>query len=431
MITSPFGIAHKPATAIQAQGTLPGQGPAGAQQSSLAKLPGVEASEQKLASEGLDFEGLLKQAMPDGLPHQPPYDGVSVASGLDMGDAALADLGTELRALFASLVTDSDETPELDAVKEFLGILHQFDLETGADATGILTACLARLDEQGLATLEYAALDPVALIAALAQLADIPEQTVQAALPLRPFAPALSMAKPVPSFSNAPMSSVREVASAFVEASALPPPSAAVRGGIPAIFGRESQADARSLVLNVIAQTVAGAEREGQFLSAPAAESRHVTGSLADALRPMAAPSQAAPATGFARNLVQQIRTASLSEGQTRIALAPRGLGEIEIDLRPDEAGRLRIVLRAENPAVLQALRSDRDGLLTVLSESGAATEDADLEFEDFSRRSSRQAEETTEAPFGAADPEAEDPPQVNPSPLQQSLADGALDILT
>ncbi len=431
MITSPFATAHKLDSGLQTHGKAPGQGSTTAERPALTTLPPPDAPGARAAASGLDFEALLHQTLPDDAILQSGCKGPIAGSGHDIGDAALADLETELRALLAHLVSDPGETTDIDTVTEFLGILHQFDLETGADGTGMLHARLEHMDEQGRALLENAALDPVALVATLAQLADIPEQIVQAALPLRSVAPALL---PMHMSSNAlsvQIGGVREAVSALAETPTLSGPPATVRGGIPAAFDRVGQADTRGLVLSVIAQNTSASERDGQFLSAPTAESRPASGSFADALRPMAAPSQAAPAIGFARNLIQQIRTASLSEGQTRIALAPRGLGEIEIDLRPDEAGRLRIVLRAENPAVLQALRSDRDGLLTVLSESGAATEDADLEFEDFSRRSSREAEETAEAPFGAADPEAEDPPQVNPSPLQQGLADGALDILT
>lgn len=136
------------------------------------------------------------------------------------------------------------------------------------------------------------------------------------------------------------------------------------------------------------------------------------------------------PASGFARNLVQQIRTAQFSDGQTRISLAPRGLGEIEIDMRPDEAGKLRIILRAENPAVLQALRGDRDGLLLTLSSSGADVRDADLSFEDFSHRHRREAEQG-EAPSQRA-PETgrliEDD-LVLPVPRHRPV--GSLDMLT
>ena len=78
-----------------------------------------------------------------------------------------------------------------------------------------------------------------------------------------------------------------------------------------------------------------------------------------------------------------QIAGVRLSEGRTRIELTPRGLGDIEIDLRQD-GGQLRVVLRAENPAVLAGLRMDREGLVAMLRDGGVALGDGALSFESF-----------------------------------------------
>jgi hypothetical protein len=102
-----------------------------------------------------------------------------------------------------------------------------------------------------------------------------------------------------------------------------------------------------------------------------------------------AAEGQVAPA--FARHLSAQVSSARVSEGVTRIELTPRGLGDIEIDMRHDEAGKLRIVLKAENPAVLNAFRQDREILLGALRDGGFAAEEADLSFESFSGHQSNQ----------------------------------------
>ena len=146
----------------------------------------------------------------------------------------------------------------------------------------------------------------------------------------------------------------------------------------------------------------------------------------------MARPAQVwqPPVSGFARNLAQQIRTATFVDGHTRISLAPRGLGEIEIDMRPDEAGKLRIILRAENPAVLHALRGDRDGLRMTLTDSGADVRDADLSFEDFGQRHRREAG-SADAPSGRL---ADVGPADAPDPVERPRhlgATGTLDMLT
>ena len=136
------------------------------------------------------------------------------------------------------------------------------------------------------------------------------------------------------------------------------------------------------------------------------------------------------PASGFARNLVQQIRTAKFVDGHTRISLAPRGLGEIEIDMRPDEAGKLRIILRAENPAVLHALRGDRDGLLLTLTESGADIREADLSFEDFSHRQRRETDLAHAPSLRIPEDGLVEAPEVEITPARITAA-GSLDMLT
>ncbi|MDG4648657.1 flagellar hook-length control protein FliK [Roseibacterium sp. SDUM158017] len=101
------------------------------------------------------------------------------------------------------------------------------------------------------------------------------------------------------------------------------------------------------------------------------------------------AAAQAGPA--FSRHLLAQVRGAHITEGGTRIELTPRGLGDIEIDMRHDEAGKLRIVLKAENPAVLAAFRNDRDMLIGALRDGGVAVDDAELSFESFGGHQSRE----------------------------------------
>jgi hypothetical protein len=112
-----------------------------------------------------------------------------------------------------------------------------------------------------------------------------------------------------------------------------------------------------------------------------------------------AAGTAQAAAPGFARNLVGQVRATPLAEGTTRIELRPRGLGDIEIDMRHDEAGKLRIILKAENPVVLSALRNDRDMLIGALRDGGAAVNDTDLSFESFGGHQSRQQPEQDQWP--------------------------------
>lgn len=137
-----------------------------------------------------------------------------------------------------------------------------------------------------------------------------------------------------------------------------------------------------------------------------------------------------APQSGFARNLAGQIRGVSFSEGTTRIELSPQGLGGIEIEISPDEAGKLRVVLRAENPAVLNAMRSDREMLAGLLRDGGATVEDSAMSFEDLGQRrgTSQQHSEPGLTAFGSAEADEieELPDMTDPVP-----EDGRINILT
>ena len=130
----------------------------------------------------------------------------------------------------------------------------------------------------------------------------------------------------------------------------------------------------------------------------------------------------------LASNLAGQIRGNPLAEGTTRIELVPKGLGSLEIDLAHDDNGALRITIRAENPAVLGALRENRDMLLSVLRDSGVSVQNGSLGFEEFGRgpRQHQQAEPIEYRPRAKDDAIAEDI-----SPLDAVVQSGRVDIIT
>lgn len=142
------------------------------------------------------------------------------------------------------------------------------------------------------------------------------------------------------------------------------------------------------------------------------------------------------PRPDLAQSALRQLAQVQLSDGETRIALSPKGMGEILIELRTDENGRLQAVLRAENPAVLQALRIDREALLSSLSHAGAKLDGAGLSFGDFpggGRGFGRQSDPDT-APRGASAGWEIDAVEVSiePAPLpHRASLTGRLDILT
>ena len=110
-----------------------------------------------------------------------------------------------------------------------------------------------------------------------------------------------------------------------------------------------------------------------------------------------AKPEQPAAASSFSKNIANQIQEVTLSPGRTRIELAPRGLGSVVIDIHPKDSGGLQVVLRAENPAVLHALRTDREALLAVISNSDVQQENVSLNFQSFGQSGFSHGEEDNE----------------------------------
>lgn len=349
------------------------------------------------------------------------------------GTAALDGLAEDIGDLTASVIADPGQLNTSQVVTRFLEILQQFDMATGASATQALVMNLNGLDPEGLSQLDAISENPVLLLAALSEFAGVPktEGVRVSILPVAPKAPAAAAR-----VAEGPMRPEGEIA----EGSLFRGSSVAERAPVGSMQGGQSVSgqgqpnspasspDARGMIMAALVSPSDGAQPDAAMLPAPSAEARPVSGTTVEIARP--AEPAVPPPSGFARNLSQQIRSASFTEGQTRIALAPRGLGEIEIDMLPDEAGKLRIVLRAENPAVLQALRGDRDGLLLALADGGANVEEANLDFEDFSQRHRRNGD-TEQVAFG--DPsgaDAEDAPSIA-TPQPRLLGTGALDILT
>lgn len=380
-----------------------------------------------------DFAALLAASRPQTGDDKPPAKGQGTF-GKQAGAEALSTMVRDVNALIAQFQKDDGTPDPAEMITAFVAILQGFDAATEGNAAARLVASLGQLDAAALARLDNAAQDPASLFATLAGLAALPvTESGGLLVAVQKTAPMLwSSAEGASPAGAMPHQDRTEQTPLPIPRSAqLPALDAGLDSPQPPAAGpADLRPDVRGLVTAAITATTAAAGTEADAMPLPVTtlDARPLTPGVTDTMR--APDAGLPPASGFARNLVQQIRTAQFSDGQTRISLAPRGLGEIEIDMRPDEAGKLRIILRAENPAVLQALRGDRDGLLLTLSSSGADVRDADLSFEDFSHRHRREAEQG-EAPSQRA-PETgrliEDD-LVLPVPRHRPV--GSLDMLT
>lgn len=136
---------------------------------------------------------------------------------------------------------------------------------------------------------------------------------------------------------------------------------------------------------------------------------------------------QAAQPPRFAAALTAQIRAADISEGRTRIALNPRGLGNIEVEVQTDQDGALKVVVRAENPTVLNSLRQERDLLAQAI---GGAADGGTLDFQTFSHGSDRNTQDQTSRP-AAAMPEYDAAAPAETPRQSATIGGGRLDIMT
>ena len=136
----------------------------------------------------------------------------------------------------------------------------------------------------------------------------------------------------------------------------------------------------------------------------------------------------AADQSRFAAALADQVRSAEVGEGRTRIELSPRGLGTIEVDVTTRDDGTLQVVVRADNPAVLNSLRSERD----LLAQALGGLQTGSLDLQSFSDGGGQAPQGERGAVMAAAG--AEDAPEAAAEPAATQTATigaGRLDIVT
>ncbi|WP_165610538.1 flagellar hook-length control protein FliK [Cognatishimia maritima] len=88
-----------------------------------------------------------------------------------------------------------------------------------------------------------------------------------------------------------------------------------------------------------------------------------------------------APQTKFTQAVVGQLRSVEFSEGTTKVELNPRGLGNVEIEMKTNSDGSLSVVVRAESAHVLSSLRGERELLAQIIGQGGEAS----VDFQEFS----------------------------------------------
>lgn len=228
-------------------------------------------------------------------------------------------------------------------------------------------------------------------------------------------------------------------AAAAVEGTAPPEPS--IDADTPVVPLRQAAFGAEQPTFLNVGQNSASAQgkapvdvtatfRPSEMVQAQPAESNALI--LADQASDLkaAAPSaetQAKPAPKpFADALISQVKAVEAKEGRTSVSLHPRGLGQIEIEVVTDKDSGTRVVVRVENPAVLQTLRDERQ----LLAQGLGFTDAGSFEFQQgFSDDGARDQQRST-AGFGGGIDDGAGPVTAGVQ-HKNVVDDGQLDILT
>lgn len=158
--------------------------------------------------------------------------------------------------------------------------------------------------------------------------------------------------------------------------------------------------------------------------SAEAASSGRAHASAPASVAQSDSPSNAPTPKPFAEALLTQIKSAEVSEGRTLVNLHPRGLGAVSIEVISEQDAAAKVIIRADNPAVAQALRDERQLLAQAIGLGDGAT----LEFSDHSRGNDRNGSDpaVTGALTTVAEPDTE-----QPAKAPSLVRGGAIDLLT
>ncbi len=132
-----------------------------------------------------------------------------------------------------------------------------------------------------------------------------------------------------------------------------------------------------------------------------------------------------APAKPMADALMAQVRSVDVQEGRTTVNLHPRGLGTIEVELIAERDAASKVIVRVENPLVLQTLREERQ----LLAQTIGIADSSVMSFEESA---------TGERSFAGADDDAQaqgtfatDTSEEQARTHTNVVDDGVLDVLT
>lgn len=133
-----------------------------------------------------------------------------------------------------------------------------------------------------------------------------------------------------------------------------------------------------------------------------------------------------APQAKFAQAVIGQLRSVDFQEGVTKVELNPRGLGNVEIEMKTNIDGSLSVVVRAESAHVLSSLRDESDLLAQIIAQGG----DASVDFQEFGSGDQQSFEDQTGLTGGVDAGEGSEDSGADTSETV-TIGNGQLDLMT
>lgn len=136
------------------------------------------------------------------------------------------------------------------------------------------------------------------------------------------------------------------------------------------------------------------------------------------------AGAQKASAKPVADALMAQVKMVDVQEGRTTVQLQPRGLGAIEVEMFAKDDVASKVVVRVENPLVLQTLREERH----MLAQAIGVADSSVMSFEDKAKGGETFAGQ--EGDHDAQSALISDSTEVQTAQHQDIVDDGTLDVM-
>jgi|GEM_PF-6931401 len=134
------------------------------------------------------------------------------------------------------------------------------------------------------------------------------------------------------------------------------------------------------------------------------------------------------PQAKFTQAVVGQLRSVEFKDGTTKVELNPRGLGQVEVEMKTNSDGTLSVVVRAENAHVLSSLRSETDLLAQIAGQSGEGT----LDFQEFGSDQGQDFSESAASAGGFEDETGNGAGlELSDTADTQTIGNGQLDLTT